>query len=128
MALLDNLTTQVNLAWDPEQIEAVSSEIDGFDVADFGFDIEYLPVSPFGNANPTTTPPGEGEGGDGNGEGTEGTPKDNYNIIYSLVFNTEEEQDIWFKFLRKLKARYPDLETISERVISYIQQSDIWQE
>lgn len=31
MALLDNLTTQVNLAWDPSEIEAVSSEIDGFD-------------------------------------------------------------------------------------------------
>lgn len=34
MALLDNLTTQVNLAWDPSEIEAVSSEIDGFDPSD----------------------------------------------------------------------------------------------
>ena len=35
MALLDNLTTQVNLAWDPSEIEAVSSEIDGFDPEDY---------------------------------------------------------------------------------------------
>ena len=39
MALLDNLTTQVNLAWDPSEIEAVSSEIDGFDPSDYGFDL-----------------------------------------------------------------------------------------
>ena len=35
MALLDNLTTQVNLAWDPSEIEAVGSEIDGFDPEDY---------------------------------------------------------------------------------------------
>ena len=39
MALLDNLTTQVNLAWDPSEIEAVSSEIEGFDPSDYGFDL-----------------------------------------------------------------------------------------
>lgn len=39
MALLDNLTTQVNLAWDPSEIEAVGSEIDGFDPSDYGFDL-----------------------------------------------------------------------------------------
>ena len=39
MALLDNLTTQVNLAWDPSEIEAVSSEIEGFDPSDYGIDL-----------------------------------------------------------------------------------------
>lgn len=39
MALLDNLTTQVNLAWDPSEIEAVGSEIDGFDPTDYGMDL-----------------------------------------------------------------------------------------
>ena len=40
MALLDNLTTQVNLAWDPSEIEAVSSEIEGFDPSDYGFEMD----------------------------------------------------------------------------------------
>ena len=40
MALLDNLTTQVNLAWDPSEIEAVSSEIEGFDPSDYGLEFE----------------------------------------------------------------------------------------
>ena len=128
MAYLDNLSTQVNLTWDQTELEAVQADVEGFDIADFGFDIEDLPVSQFGDANPTTTPPGEGEGGDGDGEGTEGTPKDNYNIIYSLVFNNEQEQETWFKFLRKLKAQHPELETISERVIHFITNSEIWQE
>ena len=53
MALLDNLTTQVNLAWDPSEIEAVSSEIDGFDPSDYGFDPSQLEVAGMGNE---TTP------------------------------------------------------------------------
>ena len=42
MAYLDNLTTQVNLTWDQTELEAVQADVDGFDVADFGFDIEDL--------------------------------------------------------------------------------------
>ena len=53
MALLDNLTTQVNLAWDPSEIEAVSSEIEGFDPSDYGFDPSQLEVAGMGDE---TTP------------------------------------------------------------------------
>ena len=53
MALLDNLTTQVNLAWDPSEIEAVGSEIDGFDPSDYGFDPSQLEVAGMGDE---TTP------------------------------------------------------------------------
>ena len=49
MALLDNLTTQVNLAWDPSEIEAVGSEIDGFDPSDYGFDPSQLEVAGMGD-------------------------------------------------------------------------------
>ena len=49
MALLDNLTTQVNLAWDPSEIEAVGSEIDGFDPSDYGFDPSQLEVAGLGD-------------------------------------------------------------------------------
>ena len=38
MALLDNLTTQVNLAWDETELQTITGEIEGFDVGDFGFD------------------------------------------------------------------------------------------
>ena len=39
MAYLDNLTTQVNLTWDETELEAVQADVEGFDIADFGFDI-----------------------------------------------------------------------------------------
>ena len=47
MAFLDNLTTQVNLTWDQTELEAVQADVEGFDVADFGFDIEDLPQVTF---------------------------------------------------------------------------------
>ena len=42
MALLDNLTTQVNLAWDETELQTITGEIEGFDVGDFGVDMDAL--------------------------------------------------------------------------------------
>jgi hypothetical protein len=39
MAMLDNLTTQVNLAWDETEIEEVNTQIEGFDPAQWGFEM-----------------------------------------------------------------------------------------
>ena len=47
MAYLDNLTTQVNLTWDQTELQAVQADVEGFDIADFGFDIEDLPQVTF---------------------------------------------------------------------------------
>jgi hypothetical protein len=33
----------VNLAWDKAELESISDQVEGFDVGDFGFDIEDLP-------------------------------------------------------------------------------------
>jgi hypothetical protein len=43
LAYLDNLTTQVNLSWDQAELETIQTDVDGFDAADFGFDISDLP-------------------------------------------------------------------------------------
>lgn len=55
MAYLNNLTTQVNLTWDETELQAVQADVEGFDIADFGFDIEDLPQVTFPTA-------GQGEG------------------------------------------------------------------
>lgn len=47
LALADNLTTQVNLQWDEQQLEAVQAEVEGFDVTDFGFDVSDMPQVEF---------------------------------------------------------------------------------
>ena len=40
MALLDNLTTQVNLAWDETELRTVADEVPGFNASDWGLDLE----------------------------------------------------------------------------------------
>ena len=51
LAYLDNLTTQVNLTWDQTELQAVQADVEGFDIADFGFDIEDLPQVTFPTAD-----------------------------------------------------------------------------
>ena len=45
-AYLDNLTTQVNLTWDQAELEAVQADVEGFDIADFGFDLGFPTADP----------------------------------------------------------------------------------
>lgn len=56
------------------------------------------------------------------GDGT--SPKENHTgnpiIQYSIIFNTEDEQQQWFAYLRLLKSKYPELPTIAERLIAHI--------
>ena len=53
MALLDNLTTQKNLAWDEVELQQVGANVEGFDVGDFGVSIDQLPGNPFDAKEPT---------------------------------------------------------------------------
>ena len=58
LAFADNATQQVSLAWDETELQAVQADVEGFDIADFGFDIEDLPQVTF----PTGEKQGDGEG------------------------------------------------------------------
>ena len=55
MAYLDNLTTQVNLTWDQTELEAVQADVEGFDIADFGFDIGLATDEPKEKKEPKET-------------------------------------------------------------------------
>ena len=44
MALLDNLTTQKNLAWDEVELQQVGANVEGFDIEDFGVSAEDIPM------------------------------------------------------------------------------------
>jgi hypothetical protein len=43
-------------------------------------------------------------------------------IQYTIVFNDENEQALWYGYLRQLKTKYPEASTISERLIKDIEQ------
>jgi hypothetical protein len=66
---------------------------------------------------PKTDDDDSGEsGGGGGGEETNISTT----IAYNLVFEDEHQQKIFFDFLRSLKDRYPDDETVAARVIHFI--------
>lgn len=47
---------------------------------------------------------------------------DSYVISYELVFNNEDEQKVWFDFLKAIKSEYADMTTISERIICAVKE------
>lgn len=47
MALLDNLTTQVNLCWDRTEFQQVETDVEGFNINDFGFDMPDVNIDEF---------------------------------------------------------------------------------
>jgi site-specific DNA-methyltransferase (adenine-specific) len=46
----------VNLAWDKAELESISDQVEGFDVGDFGFEIDDLPQVSFGEDTKKNTP------------------------------------------------------------------------
>lgn len=41
-------------------------------------------------------------------------------ISYQIVFDTEEQQQKWYGYMRWLRAQYPDLSTNAERIIAHV--------
>lgn len=103
LALADNLTTQINLSWDNAELTQVADE-KGIELQDWGIDPAGFEVE--NEETPKEAQPRE--------------KTENYNIVYNIIFNNEEEQQVWFQFLRQLKAKYPDMDTISERIVEFI--------
>lgn len=71
---------------------------------DFGSDLEEVDLSAELDAEPT--PKGEKP----------------YVIQYNIIFNNEAEQIAWHRHLVNIKNKYPDLETISERLLRFIEE------
>lgn len=45
-------------------------------------------------------------------------------IAYNIIFDDEQQQHAWFEFLKDLRSRYPDDDTIAERIIRFIQEAN----
>lgn len=63
----------------------------------------------------TWEPPTDGSG-DGGGGGGLGEPV----VHYDIIFDDEDQQAQWYRFLKTLKESYPDLPTIGSRLETYI--------
>ena len=55
-------------------------------------------------------------------EESSGEETSSYRVTYEIVFNDEDEQKKWYGFINFLKKKYPDDETISERIIKQVEE------
>lgn len=46
-------------------------------------------------------------------------------IHYDLIFDNEEQQAHWFEFIRALKAKWPDSDTIAQRVDAFLRENPV---
>ena len=117
-----------------DDLESLNCDMDivGFDLLDIEkirldfSDLEEAPTnSPTKLANSGEPKEFDPEKRDELEEKTEIAPepeKSNAVIQYNIIFNDDDEQKIWFGFLRNLKTKYEDVPTISERLVKYIQE------
>lgn len=98
--LADNKVAEA-ATWDFEKLDAELKGIMDIDMTDLGF----------ADADEHFFDDYESQGNTGDEE-----PK-GYNISYNLTFNNEQEQDTWHEYLKWLKRKYPEVETISERIL-----------
>lgn len=102
---------KIESEWDMPALKDVLQSLDDgdFDVELTGFDVEEIEklMTQFHVDDDLD---GAAGGDDDNG----------YVIQYNIIFNDEDEQEEWHRYIKRLKDKYPDLETISERIIADI--------
>lgn len=119
--------------WDYDKLGSMISEFESdpsFDIELTGFDaIEAVEITSLGDLNIVDStalvggPEGEDDASEesGDGEGADsGARPSGYSIVYTIVFDSEEQQKEWHAYLQALKTDFPDLETIAARIIEDI--------
>jgi hypothetical protein len=112
--------------WDYDKLTGLLGELEGLGDLDLeltGFDdAEVIELTELGDSF------GDMDFGDDDfSAGAAGSAPDGfggdergYAIQYTLIFNDEAEQEVWRGWLKQLKEQYPDMETISERIVAAI--------
>lgn len=111
--LADNKTSEL-AEWDMGKLDIELGEIENIDMNDFGFNID-LPELEDSTIGIDDSYEDTGDGEDAHMDGSRG-----YSITYEIAFNDENEQAEWYAFLRELKQKYPNVGTISERILKVV--------
>lgn len=111
--LADNKTSEL-AEWDIGKLDIELGEIENIDMNDFGFNID-LPELEDSTVGIDDSYEDTGDGEDAHMDGSRG-----YSITYEIAFNDENEQAEWYAFLRELKQKYPNVDTISERILKVV--------
>ena len=113
--LVDNKLAE-NASWNEEllQEEIVALNLQDFDISILGWDEDEIrEIMEYDSAF------GEGDG-DGESRGLGGEPV----IQYNIIFDNEQQQQIWFDFLKDLRQSQPDDTTIAEKIINFIDEKN----
>ena len=113
--LVDNKLAE-NASWNEEllQEEIVALNLQDFDISILGWDEDEIrEIMEYDSAF------GEGDG-DGESRGLGGEPV----IQYNIIFDNEQQQQIWFDFLKDLRQSQPDDTTIAEKIINFIEEKN----
>ena len=62
----------------------------------------------------------DGAAGEDGGEASGGDEK-NFNVAYTIIFESLAEQEVWFRFLAEIKDLWPEMETISGRLVKFLE-------
>lgn len=49
----------------------------------------------------------------------------NFSIQYNIVFDDEEQQEVFYGFIRFLKEKFPETDSVGERLAEYIKELDL---
>jgi hypothetical protein len=49
----------------------------------------------------------------------------NFSIQYNIVFDDEEQQEVFYAFIRFLKEKFPETDSVCERLAEYIKELDL---
>lgn len=110
--LVDNKLAE-NASWNEEllQQEIVSLNLQDFDISVLGWDEDEIrEIMDYDGAF------GEEEGEE-ESRGLGGEPI----IQYNIIFDNEQQQQVWFDFLKDLRRDQPDDTTIAEKIIKFIE-------
>ena len=113
--LVDNKLAE-NASWNEEllQEEIVALNLQDFDISILGWDEDEIrEIMEYDSAF------GEGDG-DGESRGLGGEPV----IQYNIIFDNEQQHQIWFDFLKDLRQSQPDDTTIAEKIINFIEEKN----
>lgn len=108
--LADNVLTERG-TYDDDllKIEIRGIEALNFDIGKIGFDMERL-TKLFDDPPAREEAPRESRG---LGEAV---------IQFNIVFEDASQQDAWFLLVRKIKERYPNMETLGERIKAFVEE------
>lgn len=116
IALADNRSFEQGEGFDPAALLALLDEvgIEGTGYAEA--DLDALEEAMAAHARNS----GGSDAGPGDPEPPSLPPASDPAIGFTVVFDDEDQQNAWFEFIKWLRDRYPDLETVAERLTAHL--------